>query len=180
MTARNGISHSNARSAFIAGKAGMFYCELEEFVTIDKEFKNFGFFEFPSGTGGQGDQDLLTGAPDGFMVYGKTQHPAEAIEFLKFLTSPEMGYEYVKRLGIPSSAVGAVKTDNALPIVVEGVDAINNASGMALWMDTDMNIKIVEVYLPGMQALLTGSKTPEQVMQEVHDIAVTVQAELKQ
>ena len=176
----NGISHSNARSAFIAGKAAMFYCELEEFVTIDKEFKNFGFFEFPSGTGGQGDQDLLTGAPDGFMVYGKTQHPAEAIEFLKFLTSPEMGYEYVKRLGIPSSAVGAVKTDNALPIVVEGVDAINNASGMALWMDTDMNIKIVEVYLPGMQALLTGSKTPEQVMQEVHDIAVTVQAELKQ
>jgi raffinose/stachyose/melibiose transport system substrate-binding protein len=176
----NGISHSNARSAFIAGNAAMFYCELEEFVTIDKEFKNFGFFEFPSGTGGQGDQDLLTGAPDGFMVYGKTQHPAEAIEFLKFLTSPEMGYEYVKRLGIPSSAVGAVKTDNALPIVVEGVDAINNASGMALWMDTDMNIKIVEVYLPGMQALLTGSKTPEQVMQEVHDIAVTVQAELKQ
>jgi raffinose/stachyose/melibiose transport system substrate-binding protein len=60
------------------------------------------------------------------------------------------------------------------------VEAINNASGMALWMDTDMNIKIVEVYLPGMQALLSGSKTPQQVMQEVHDIAVTVQAELKQ
>ncbi len=176
----NGISHSNARSAFIAGKAGMFYCELEEFVTINKEFQNFGFFQFPSGTGGQGDQKLLTGAPDGFMIYGKTEHPAEAIEFLKFVTSPEMGSYYVKTLGIPSSAVGAVTADNALPVVVEGVNAINSASGMALWMDTDFNIKIVEVYLPGMQALLTGSKTPEQVMQEVHDIAVTVQAELKQ
>lgn len=176
----NGISHSNARSAFMAQKAGMFYLELEEFVTVNEEFQNFGFFQFPSGTGGQGDQNLLTGAPDGFMVYGKTEHPAEAIEFLKFVTSPEMGYEYVKQLGIPSSAVGAVTADNALPLVVEGVNAINSASGMALWMDTDMNIKIVEVYLPGMQALLTGSKTPEQVMQEVHDIAVTVQAELKQ
>jgi raffinose/stachyose/melibiose transport system substrate-binding protein len=176
----NGISHSNARSAFIAGKAGMFYCELEEFATIHKEFENFGFFEFPGGTGGEGDQDLLTGAPDGFMVYSKTEHPAEAIEFLKFVTSPEMGSEYVKRLGIPSAAVGAVTAENALPSVVEGVEAINNASGMALWMDTDMNIKIVEVYLPGMQALLSGSKTPQQVMQEVHDIAVTVQAELKQ
>lgn len=176
----NGISHSNARSAFMAGKAGMFYLELEEFVTVNKEFQNFGFFEFPSGTGGQGDQKLLTGAPDGFMIYGKTEHPEEAIEFLKFVTSPEMGYEYVKQLGIPSAAVGAVTPENALPLVVDGVNAINNASGMALWMDTDMNIKIVEVYLPGMQALLTGSKTPEQVMQEVHDIAVTVQAELKQ
>ncbi len=175
----NGISHSDARSAFMAGKTGMFYCELEEFITISKEFQNFGFFQLPSGTGGKGDQKLLTGAPDGFMIYGKTKNPNEAIEFLKFVTSPEMGYEYVKRLGIPSAAVGAVTKDNALPIVVEGLDAINKASGMALWMDTDMNIKIVEVYLPGMQALLTGSKTPEQVMKEVHDIAVTVQEELK-
>jgi raffinose/stachyose/melibiose transport system substrate-binding protein len=176
----NGISHSNARSSFMAGKVGMFYCELEEFVTINEEFQNFGFFQLPGGTGGAGDQKLLTGAPDGFMIYGKTEHPAEAIEFLKFLTSPEMGKEYVKSLGIPSAAVGAVTADNALPSVVEGLNAINSASGMALWMDTDMNIKIVEVYLPGMQALLNGTKTPEQVMQEVHDIAVTVQAELKQ
>lgn len=176
----NGISHSNARSSFMAGKVGMFYLELEEFVTINEEIQNFGFFQFPSGTGGQGDQDLLTGAPDGFMIYGKTQHPEEAITFLKFLTSKEMGYKYVEMLGIPSAVVGAVTAENALPAVVEGVNAINNASGMALWMDTDMNIKIVEVYLPGMQALLTGSKTPEQVMQEVHDIAVTVQAELSE
>lgn len=175
----NGISHSNARSSFIAGKVAMFYCELEEFATIDKEFKNFGFFQFPGGTGGNGDQKLITGAPDGFMVSANTKHPAEAIEFLKFVTSPEMGKEYVKRLGIPSAAVGAVSTDNALGVVVDGLNQINAASGMALWMDTDMNIKIVEVYLPGMQAVLGGTKTPEQVMQEVHDIAVTVQAELE-
>jgi len=156
----------------------MFYCELEEFVTINDEFQNFGFFQLPGGTGGQGDPKLLTGAPDGFMISGKTKYPEEAITFLKFVTSPEMGYEYVKRLGIPSAAVGAVTEENALPIVVEGLKAINEASGMALWMDTDMNIKIVEVYLPGMQALITDTKTPEQVMQEVHDIAVTVQKEL--
>jgi raffinose/stachyose/melibiose transport system substrate-binding protein len=42
-----------------------------------------------------------------------------------------------------------------------------------------MNAKIVEVYLPGMQAVLNGDKTPEDLMKEVHDIAVQVQAELK-
>ena len=177
----NGISHSSARSSFIAGKAAMMYIELEEFVTVSDGMgkDSFGFFQFPSGTGGKGDQKLLTGAPDGFMISNKTAHPAEAIEFLKFLTSPEMGKEYVKRLGIPSAVKGAVSAETALPIVVQGVESINSASGMALWMDTDMNAKIVEVYLPGMQAVLNGTKTPEDLMKEVHDIAVQVQAELK-
>ena len=178
----NAISHSNARSSFIAEQVAMFYLELEEFATIaqDRGDDWFGFFQLPGGTGGEGDERLITGAPDGFMVYGNTKHPEEAITFLKFLTSPEMGTEYVTRLGIPSSVVGATTEDNALATVVEGLEQINQASGMALWMDTDMDIRIVEVYLPGMQAVLGGSKTPEQVMQEVHDIAVTVQAQLEE
>jgi raffinose/stachyose/melibiose transport system substrate-binding protein len=175
----NGISHSGARSSFIAGKAAMMYVELEEFVTIaDGMGKDaFGFFVLPSGTGGKGDQKLLTGAPDGFMISAKTQHPKEAIAFLKFLTSPAMGKEYVKRMGIPSSVVGAVNSETALPIVEEGMKTINQASGMALWLDTDIDIKIVEVYLPGMQGLMTGSVTPEQLIADVQKAAQEVQAE---
>lgn len=177
----NAISHSGARSAFIAGRTGLIYIELEEFVTVaDSEMgpDGFGFFEFPSGTGGEGDQDLLTGAPDGFMISSATQHPEEAIAFLKFLTSPDIGAEYVRRLGIPSASIGAVNAETALPIVVEGVEAINNASGMALWLDTDIPIKVVEVYLPGMQGLLTGSETPDGLMAKVHETAVEVQSEM--
>jgi raffinose/stachyose/melibiose transport system substrate-binding protein len=176
----NALQHSLARSSFIAGRAGMMYIELEEFVTVADGMgaDAFGFFQFPSGTGGAGDQNLLTGAPDGFMVSAESAHPDEALMFLRFLLSPEMGAEYVRRLGIPSAVVGAVNDDTALPIVVEGVQAINEASGMALWLDTDINIKIVEVYLPGMQALLNGTETPESVMQKVHEAAVEVQAEL--
>jgi len=175
----NGISHSGARSSFIAGKAAMIYIELEEFITVSDGMgkDKFSFFPLPGGTGGKGDQALLTGAPDGFMISAKSAHPAEAIEFLKFLTSKAMGTEYVKRLGIPSSVMGAVNADTALPVVVEGMQAIDKASGMALWLDTDINVKIAEVYLAGMQALMTGSKTPEQVMSEVQAIAREIQAE---
>jgi raffinose/stachyose/melibiose transport system substrate-binding protein len=114
------------------------------------------------------------------MVSAETEHPEETIAILRFLLSPETGAEYVSQLGIPSAVVGAVNEDTALPVVVEGVEAINSASGMALWLDTDINIKIVEVYLPGMQALLTGSETPEGLMEGVHAAAVEVQAELAQ
>lgn len=176
----NALQHSLARASFIAGRTAMIYVELEEFVTIAEGMGEdaFGFFQFPSGTGGEGDQNLLTGAPDGFMVSAETEHPEEALAFLRFLLSPERGAEYVKRLGIPSAVVGAVSEETALPIVAEGVETINSASGMALWLDTDINIKIVEVYLPGMQALLTGSETPESLMQKVSEAAADVQAEL--
>lgn len=178
----NALQHSLARASFIAGRTGMIYVELEEFVTIAEGMgaDAFGFFQFPSGTGGEGDQNLLTGAPDGFMVSAETEHPEEALAFLRFLLSPERGAEYVRRLGIPSAVVGAVNDETALPVVVQGVEAINAASGMALWLDTDINIKIVEVYLPGMQALLTGSETPESLMEKVRAAAVSVQAELAQ
>ena len=178
----NALQHSLARASFIAGRTGMIYVELEEFVTIAEGMGQdaFSFFQFPSGTGGDGDQNLLTGAPDGFMVSAETEHPEETLAFLRFLLSPERGAEYVRRLGIPSAVVGAVNDETALPVVVQGVEAINAASGMALWLDTDINIKIVEVYLPGMQALLTGSETPESLMEKVRAAAVAVQAELAQ
>ena len=56
------------------------------------------------------------------------------------------------------------------------MEAIGEASGMALWLDTDINIQVVETYLPGFQALLTGSKQPEELMAEVHQSAVEAQA----
>lgn len=178
----NAIQHSLARASFIAGQTAMIYVELEEFVTLANGMgeEAFGFFEFPSGTGGAGDQELLTGAPDGFMISAATAYPEEAVAFLKFLTSPAIGTEYVSRMGIPSSVVGAVSDETALSVVVAGVDAINSASGMALWLDTDLNIKIVEVYLPGMQALLIGSETPESLMEKVRAAALAVKAELNQ
>ena len=95
------------------------------------------------------------------MVWSKSQHPQEAIQFLEFLTSLDVGSQYVKMLGIPSAVKGAVNADTALPVVVDGMKSIDSASGMALWLDTDINAKIIEVYLPGMQAVLAGSKTPE-------------------
>jgi raffinose/stachyose/melibiose transport system substrate-binding protein len=178
----NAIPHALARASFIAGQTAMIYVELEEFVTVANGMGEdaFGFFTLPGGTGGAGDQDVLTGAPDGFMISAATEHPEEAVAFLKFLTSPEIGTQYVSTLGIPSSVIGAVNDETALPIVVEGVEAVNNASGMALWLDTDINIKIVEVYLPGMQALLIGSETPESLMAKVREAALAVKAELNQ
>lgn len=178
----NAITNAIARGSFTAGREAMFFEETLGF----KQYQNsklaadgFGFFQMPPMKGAAGRQDLLTGAPDGFVVAAATKAPKEALEFLRFLTTRENGAAWTKASGRPSAVKGAVTTDNALPEVVAGVEAIGRAPGMAIWLDTAVDSRIVGVWLPGMQAVLGGTETPAQVMAKVRQTALQVKSERK-
>ena len=53
------------------------------------------------------------------------------------------------------------------------------AEGFSLWLDTDMDIKIVDAYLAGAQQMLAGQKTPEEVIADVQKAAAQVRQESK-
>ena len=174
----NSTSHDMAKQLFFAGKGAMFYLELVEFPDVEKAMKgNWGFFPMPAITDGKGDQSMITGAPDGFLVSSKTKHPKEAIEFLKFLTSKEEASKLTTQLGWPSPVKGATTPQNAVKQVAEGVNDLNKANGMAIWLDTDVNAKVADSYLSNAQLLLDGTKTPKQVIEEVKNVAKQVQSE---
>lgn len=176
----NALTHAIARGSFTAGRAAMMYMELVEFGQIkgtQLEKDGWDFFALPPFPEAKGDQKLLTGAPDGFMVSSKTEHPKEALEFLKFLTSPEQGKEYVKITGMTSAVIGSTTGENADPMTLKGLDILNKASGLALWLDTDMDARSTEVLLAGSQAILNGTETPEQVMAKVRETALAVKKE---
>ncbi|MDN3017901.1 ABC transporter substrate-binding protein [Neobacillus drentensis] len=176
----NSSSHDMAKQLFFAGKGAIMYVELEEFADMDKNMKgNWGFFPMPSIADGKGNQNFITGAPDGFIVSSKTKHPKEAIQFLKFLTSKENSLKLVKEIGWPSPIDGATNPDTALKEVAEGVEAMKKAEGMAEWLDTDVHAKVADVYLSNIQLLLDGSKTPEQIIKEVQKVAKQVQSEVE-
>ena len=178
----NATSHSLARASFAAGRAAMMFVELVEFVDIINSpmgEEGWDFFRFPDFPNGTDDQDFLTGAPDGFMVSSQSEHPDEAIAFLKWLTSPEVGARYTETVGMPSASIGAITKDTAPEVVVRGVEAINEAENLALWLDTDIDIQVVEKYLPGSQSLLLGNITPEALMEQVHEAAVAAQQDLQ-
>jgi raffinose/stachyose/melibiose transport system substrate-binding protein len=177
----NSTEHNMALETFAQGKQAMLYVELEEFQDVNTKMagKPWGFFPLPAIEGAPGNQKFLTGAPDGFMVSAKTAHPKEAIAFLKFLTSRENAAKLVATLGWPSPVVGAVNSGNAPDFLVKGMEGVQKAEGMALWLDTDINIKISDVYLPDLQELLNGTKTPQQIMKEVQAVAKQVASEAK-
>lgn len=175
----NALTHSIARGSFGAGRAGMMFMEMVEFPELEKSSikGKYDFFAMPAPKGARGDARIITGAPDGFLVNAKTKNPKEAIAFLKFLTTQVAGKEYVKQTGYPSAVVGAITPDLALPSTIQAVGILNKAKGLALWLDTDMSIQIVNAFLSGSQALLNGTQTPEQVMQAVRTAALKAQKE---
>jgi raffinose/stachyose/melibiose transport system substrate-binding protein len=179
----NALTHAIARGSFLAGRTAMIYMELVEFNQLkgsQAEKDGWDFFKLPGFADGKGDGGLLTGAPDGFMVSAKTQHPKEALEFLKFLTSADQGKKYVKVTGMTSAVKGSITAENADAMTLKGLDILNAASGLALWLDTDMDARSTEVLLAGSQAILNGTETPEQVMAKVRETALAVQKERAQ
>ncbi|MFT4413730.1 ABC transporter substrate-binding protein [Fredinandcohnia humi] len=176
----NSSSHDMAIQYFFAGKGAMIYVELEEFQTVeDNMIGNWGFFQMPAISEGKGNQNFTTGAPDGFIVSSKTKHPEEAITFLKFLTSKDNAVKLAEQIGWPSPIDGATNPDTALQQVVEGVETMKKAEGMAEWLDTDVHAKVADVYLSNIQLLLDGSKSPEEIIKEIQAVAKEVQSEVE-
>lgn len=176
----NSVEHNMSLEMYYAGQVAMTYIELEEFLDVEEKMgDNWGFFAMPPVEGAPGNQKFLTGAPDGFMVSANTKHPEEAVLFLQFLTNKQNAEKLVSDLGWPSPIKGAVNEQNSIGKLVEGLKAIEEAEGMALWLDTDINIKISDVYLPDLQELFNGDKTPEQIMKEVQQVAKEVKEEIQ-
>lgn len=174
----NSTEHNMASEMFYGEEVAMVYVELEEFVEMEEGIPGkWDFFPMPEITEGKGNKNYLTGAPDGFMISGKTEHPEQAIKFLQFLTNMENSIEMVEVTEWPSPIIGAVTLDNSNEYLVEGLNAVAEAEGMALWLDTDIHIRISDVYLPNLQELLNGTKTSEEIMKEVQEMAKEVQKE---
>ena len=88
-------------------------------------------------------QSALTGAPEGFMVSNKAEHPEECIKFLKWLVSPEGGaVDLTVKGGDLTCVNGALTEENALPAQIEALDTINEASQMAPWFDNACDASI--------------------------------------
>ena len=170
----NAISHQQARGAFIAGRSAMVYLELVEFYMLADTpvaEQGWGFFPLPPMEGAAGRNDLLTGAPDGFLISSKTENAEEALAFLNFITSPDQAAKYVSTTGMTSAVIGSVTEQTTTPETLAGLKALEDAAGMALWLDTDMDTASANVILAAGQGLLSDEETPEAVMEKVRAAA---------
>ena len=169
----NGISHESAQAQLVNGKAAMQYLEVVEFRNLKKGTapasfaNNWSFFAFPAVSGATGDQNALTGAPDGFLVNAQSKHKDMAIDFLKFLTNQKNAQNIVSQAGFLSPVAGSLTPQNSYPQLQDALKLIQHTSAFSVWLDTAADAKVASAYLAGAQGLLDGSKSPDQVMSDV-------------
>jgi raffinose/stachyose/melibiose transport system substrate-binding protein len=132
---------------------------------------NWSFMRLPASATAAGDTKALTGAPDGFMVNAQSKQAALAVDFLKFFSSQQNAATMVQDLGWLSPVAGSVSAENAFPQLVDTLKDMGEASQFAIWLDTVTHAEVASAYLSGVEGMLNGGRTPEQVMQGVQDAA---------
>lgn len=170
----NALSREEERNMFVNGKIAIMPLHTIEYPFVKNAKFDWGTFNFPSIEGAPGDQNVITGAPEGFMISAKSKHPAEAMAFLKYLTSQPQAERWVKQTSVISTTKGAVTTENSLPVMVQVIKQVEASNDMAIWIDTMLDGQIVNPYLAGLQELLNKTKTPEQIMSDVQAAAKRV------
>jgi raffinose/stachyose/melibiose transport system substrate-binding protein len=160
----NATSYDTGISDFINGKAAIYYEQFNQVQYIEPAAFNWSWFDFPDISEGEGDQNALTGAPQGLMVSSDTEYADACIDFIKFMTSADEAAKMVKNCSMISCVDGAINSDTANDKLIQIAETIKGASSITLWLDNAMDSEVVSVYLAGIQSMVGGNMTPEEVM----------------
>lgn len=164
----NGVKPDMGRTNFIMGNGAMYYAELIEipYIKLDNPDMEFGMFNFPKVEGAKGNQDILTGVPEGFVVSSKTKYPDECVEFLKWFLGKNVGTEQCQKIGWFNAAKGTTE-GLADPALLDGYQTIMNAKAMSAWLDNALYSTVVDEYLTTVSDLTNGDVTPEEAMAKI-------------
>ncbi len=135
----------------------------------DKKGPDFGFFPFPTVPGGAGNPTDVLGGGNGFAL-GKNA-PAEAVDFVRFLTNVTNESTYAKQGAAlpPVKAAQAAVTDPNLQAVAQ---LVANAPYYQLYYDQFMSPAVGQAVNDQTAALFAGKTTPQAVAQAI-DAAAT-------
>ncbi|MEV6692011.1 extracellular solute-binding protein [Micromonospora sp. NPDC051196] len=139
-------------------------------VAEDKEALNkfLGWFPVPAISGSTGDPKAALGGGDGFSCAKNA--PAECVEFLKYIVSPEVQKGYAETgTGLPvAKGSEAGVTDPALRSILE---ATTSATYVQLWLDTAFGSTVGNAMNDAIVAIFAGNGTPQQVVDAMKSAA---------
>ena len=177
----NGVLYTTAQEALSGGRAAMYYQEILEFDTVTAEGSkvapdNFGIFKLPVPAGAKGDPDAIQGSPEGYLINAKSPRAPLAVDFMKFVTEKTNAQTLSSPpYGQPSAVIGAVTEETSSKAVFEGIEQVNAASQLVVWLDTVTVPEVADAWLAGGEALISGDSTPEEILKSVQDASAMAQ-----
>lgn len=174
----NSVTYDAGINDFISGKAAIYYEQFNQVQYIMPAEFNWSWFDFPDIEGAAGDQNALTGSPQGLMVSSTTKYPEACIKFLKYLTNFENSEKLVAEAQMFSCVDGAINENSANEKMSLMAETIKNAPTINPWLDNATDSEVVTTYQASIQAMVGGAKTAEEVMADVQAKVAQVKAEM--
>lgn len=107
------------------------------------------------------------GAGSSFMVQEKSQNKGEAIKFLQWLTDKDQqAYLSEETRNLPANKEAVTKIS---PILAQFSSAIQYATHPRIWGVSEFS-QVIEAFDKGIQSIIIGEKTPEQVASDVQKV----------
>lgn len=171
--APNATSPEATRSMFASQVSPMIYCgSWCAGIFYSEGFENFAMFRFPEVEGGKGDPGAGFLVPQGLMVSSKSQHPAEAVEFMSFLVSDEMAAKFAEVFGALVSNAKLIDQVPGTPQYKWIVGDVAAATGSVMVLDVLLEASVSNAYLDAGVEILNGTKTPQEAMDYIRGIAL--------
>ena len=170
-----GATYGDEATAMGNGKAamelmGQWAPSVEAANSADKKGigDKLGFFPFPMIEGGKGDPADAVGGGNGFGI-GKNASP-EAVDFVKYLTSPE-NQAVLAKIGVAIPVVKGGEVGLSDPNMVTVQKTFAAAQYFQLYYDQALPAAMGSVVNDSTQGLFAGTLTPEQAAQAIEDSA---------
>ncbi len=159
-----GVDYATMKALFTSGAAAMFIGGSWEIPSWRDAGLNVGFMPGPAAEAG-GTRMVATWLDGGYAVNAASPNKEAALEFIRFTATPEFAQMLADKLNNVPAVQGATPTDDALAEIIELQEnqtpyimlvafRFNKPTGSTLLQD-------------GLQQLLTGSKSAEEVAAEV-------------
>jgi raffinose/stachyose/melibiose transport system substrate-binding protein len=127
-----------------------------------------GWFPVPAITGSAGDPKAALGGGDGFAC-GRNA-PAECVEFLKFIVSPEVQKGYAE-IGTGLPVAKGAEAGVADPSLRSILGATSGATYVQLWLDTAFGSTVGNAMNDAIVGIFAGTGTPEKVVEAMKSAA---------
>lgn len=173
----NSKDYYQVREEFAVGKYGMILDATSQFsfYTDAMGEDGYGYFKIPIPNDATGDEatTIVTGGSENYAISADCEHPEEAVEFLKFMTSKEQGLKQTEESGLPNALIGGITEENSDPVIAAAYQTAEDYTAIAEWLDQCVDGNVANAYMAGLQEGLDG-KSADDIMADVQKAAKEV------
>ncbi len=159
-----GMSHTESQTEFVTGKAAMIPCGTwleSEMKKVMPPGAKLEFIPVPNMDGGSGEPTAINIDIEPWMIPAKAKNSAAAIEFFKYMTSPEKAKEFVETKATLTAIRGSDTTQ--IPATLQKpLEAFRSSKATWSYLARQWYPKMETEIENAITALLNKQATPEQ------------------